>query len=157
MPRKPLHHAVLLTCLTISVSCAWMREVFSPAESVRTQGTPVALPPISLEGPVIRAVTVAANDFMALRQSEVPPYPDAGEPKHAMTGAGDEGYAIGRCLSRLENYDVRIHETEDRFLIHFQPNIDRCTGKPGERIFGGDSDYEVSKKDFTVMKRDFGE
>ena len=157
MRRNQTHHVVLMTCLSTGMGCARLQELPSPAESVRTQGTPVALPPISLEGPVIRAVTVAVNDFMALRQSEVPPYPDAGEPKHAMTGVGDEGYAIGRCLSRLENYDVRIHETEDRFLIHFQPNIDRCTGKPGARIFGGDSDYEVSKKDFTVMKRDFGE
>lgn len=196
MSRLYIRILLLFALVLIGVRCAWLQAHLGFGGQPAVAEQPQETPPISLEGPALRALTVAAADLLALRHAEVSPpvdarhipladaglfrtpaTPDAGDLLALAADAGslppsdpDAGflplpevnveqdpYAITHCLLSLENYDVEVRAALDRYLIHFQPNIDRCTGSHGARVFGGDADYEISRTDFTILKRDFGE
>ena len=100
---------------------------------------------LTLEGPLLKAVSVATGDLLALEEENLKAIPD---PKLITE--------FNRCFTRLEAYDVRVSEEPDHYTIAVIPVAERCL-KSGY-MKGGGGDYTISKDgSFRILKKEYGE
>lgn len=115
----------------------------APASAPRKlRGAPTPTPPMWLQGPLLKAAALAVNELLAATIKETTS-PRASE--------------LQRCLARMENYDVRIFETPDHYALYVRPSLERCVKDDDEALKGGDAEYEVSKDDFRILNKSYGE
>ena len=101
--------------------------------------------PLRLDGPTLKAISMATGDLLALKEQTIAQIPD---PKLVTD--------FNRCFARLESYDVTVREAADRYQVEVIPVGERCL-EPGETLRGGGGTYEIGKKNFAILKRDYGE
>ena len=106
----------------------------------KLRGAPTPTPPMWIQGPILRAASVAVSDLLAATQGET---------------ASPKASELQRCLGRMESYDVRIHETPERYALYVRPSIERCIKDDPGSLRGGDAEYEISKLDFSIASRSF--
>jgi hypothetical protein len=97
-----------------------------------------------LQGPVLRAASVAVADMVAFEEQVIASNPN---PQNVSE--------VTRCFDRAESYDVRVREAPDRYIVEVIPIAARCLKKG--RLLGGDGTYEISKERFEILKKDYGE
>ena len=106
----------------------------------------IVVPPMWVEGPLLRATLVAVGD-LAKRNEHHLDDPTWGE--------------FYRCLSRLDAYDAQVVRQEvDRWVIYVGPRLQRCydpTDAGDRHLLGGAVTYEVSKADFRILSAEFWE
>jgi hypothetical protein len=98
-----------------------------------------------LHGPLMRAISVATSDLLAIEAQNIARIPDPSKVTE-----------FHRCFARLESYDVSVTESADRYRIQVIPVAERCL-KPGESLRGGGGAYEISKKDYSIISKDLWE
>jgi hypothetical protein len=97
-----------------------------------------------LQGPVLRAASVAVADMVAFEEEVIASNPNP-----------EKVSEVTRCFARAESYDVRVREAPDRYIVEVIPIAARCLKKG--RLLGGDGTYEISKEHFEILKKDYGE
>ena len=97
-------------------------------------------PPVELQGPLFKAASVAAADLMARRAQSAANAPVVLDSM--------------RCLGRIESYDITVHPQNDRYLVYIRPVAGRCVRG---HLKGGDATYEISKADFRILRKDYGQ
>jgi hypothetical protein len=135
MPCKPsgrLWTQMLAVLIAVLLpSCAFIRSIMRGDAPGSGESPP-------LNGAFLKAAYVAANDLVSENSLPAQSNPDAG--------------IVHQCLARWENYEIAIKEGEDRYFVSVQPRIGDCV-EGGERLIGGGGAYEVSKEDFSILKK----
>ena len=97
-----------------------------------------------LRGDATRALMLATSDFMADVESNA-------RASEQLIPPGTRQAELARCMQRLESHDVTLSTKSDRFIVVFTPSR-RCL-KTGEILRGEPTTYEISKKDYSIMKK----
>lgn len=98
-----------------------------------------------LNGDAVRALMVATMTFMADIETNA-------KESEKLIPQGTRQAELARCMERLESHDVSLSAKTDRFVVVLTPSR-RCL-KPGEILRGEPTTFEISKKDFSIMKKE---
>jgi hypothetical protein len=104
---------------------------------------PASEPALVLTGPILKAASVAVLDLASQSEQLLREHPDVLDPVH-------------QCLARVENYQISVWEGVDRYFVRVLPRIGGCI-EGGDALKGGGANYEMSKRDFRILRRDYME
>ena len=147
--RCQLWPFILGSAVVLLAGCQ-QREGRPPPEvaSIRDAGVPPAArepSPMYLQGPLLKAISVATGDLLELQEQIMRDIPDP----QLITD-------FHRCFARLESYDVTASEEPGKYVIAVTPVAQRCL-KSGQ-LKGGGGTYEISTDGrFTILKKEYGE
>jgi hypothetical protein len=137
MKRLPL---ILLLCTSTTLGCHYRlffqrkAEWARPEEAERVKLPTSSEGSISLEGPSLRAIAIAIDDFL-------PP------------GSKARSYdkALEDCLSARENYDVSVlKSSEGLFFVSISANLARCGIE--EAVLDAGATYAIDAQGRILLK-----
>lgn len=98
--------------------------------------------PVVLRGDHFKAITIAYKEFAKrLERDEF----------KSKTLGGEEATTF-QWLSRIENYDIHIEQTDTQFIVFFSPTV----RGDAPIIMGGVTEYEIDRKTFQLTGKSTG-
>jgi|ERR1700735_970922 len=98
--------------------------------------------PVVLRGDYFRAVTVAYADYSKTL---------AAYQARSKNGSGERASTL-QWLSHIENYDIRVEQTNTTFVVSFPPTV----RGDAPIIMGGVTQYEIDRKTFQIRGKSTG-
>jgi hypothetical protein len=98
--------------------------------------------PVLLRGDYFKAITIAYKDFSKRLERD--------EFKSKILD-GEEATSF-QWLSRIENYDIHIEQTDTQFIVYFSPTV----RGDAPIIMGGVIEYEIDCKTFQFTSKSTG-